>query len=153
MRLDMCQYGMLSHWEGKDEPLGPVMKPIGTLINSRCLQGELSLFCPGDHQHVHLVGGRASAGRPGEPKEGGLILTVHMTMRMSSVLAVSISLLCCEATELIINRRSTQSGLLKHVNKRRLGTITGGLIDYIRNGAGRERHVMHNCVATKLKSF
>ena len=61
VRFDMCQFGMLSHWEGKQGPLGPGKKPTGMMTNSWCLQQELSRNCPGDHEHVHLVGGRASA--------------------------------------------------------------------------------------------
>ena len=59
--FDMCQYGMTSHIDGKNGPMGPVLKPTGMLTNSWCLQRELSLRCPRNHDHVHLVGGRASA--------------------------------------------------------------------------------------------
>ena len=31
MRLDMCQYGMTSHWSSKQGQLGPVLKPTGML--------------------------------------------------------------------------------------------------------------------------
>ena len=61
IRLDMCQYGMVSHVHSKSGPLGPVLKPTGMLTNSRCLRKELAKRCTGGHDHVHLVGGRASA--------------------------------------------------------------------------------------------
>ena len=61
VRLDMCRVGMASHWQSKSGDKGPVLKPTGMMSNSWCLQEELSLRCRGGHQHVHLVGGRASA--------------------------------------------------------------------------------------------
>ena len=61
VRLDMCKYCIVSHCGPKNGPLGPVLKPTGMLTNSWCLQRELSSRCPGNHEHVHLAGGRASA--------------------------------------------------------------------------------------------
>ena len=57
----MCQFGMTSHRDKKGGPIGPVLKPTGMLTNSWCLQLELAKRCPRDHEHVHLIGGRAAA--------------------------------------------------------------------------------------------
>ena len=63
VRLDICQHGMVSHWDSKDGPLGPVLKPTGMLTNSPYLRRELSVRWPHDHEHVLLVGVRAAAAR------------------------------------------------------------------------------------------
>ena len=38
----MCQFGMLSHWNSKDGPLGPVLQLTCTLTNLCCLHRELA---------------------------------------------------------------------------------------------------------------
>ena len=110
IRLDMCQFGMTSHWDKKDGPIGPVLKPTGMLTNSWCLQLELAKRCPRDHEHVHLVGGRAAAAQeyPRELCESicrGLaaqkkadLSTRFTTLPMNAERVVSLSMLCCEAT-------------------------------------------------------
>ena len=45
----MCQFGMISHWDKKDGPIGPALKPTGMLTNSLCLQLELAKRCLRDH--------------------------------------------------------------------------------------------------------
>ena len=56
----MCQFGMTSNIGGKGSELGPVLKPTGFMTNSPCIASQLARVCPGDHKHVHLVGGRAA---------------------------------------------------------------------------------------------
>ena len=68
VRLDMFQYRMTSRIDKVDGPLGPVLKPTGMTTNSYCLQRELSLRCPRNHEHAHLIGGRISAAQE-HPKE------------------------------------------------------------------------------------
>ena len=110
VRLDMCQYGMVSHVHSKNGPLGPVLKPTGMLTNSRCLRKELSKRCIGGHDHVHLVGGRASAAQE-YPRElcqaicRGIAAQKRYdleyrfaTLPMSSVELVDFSHVCCQAT-------------------------------------------------------
>ena len=106
----MFQYGMVSHWEGKQGPLGPVLKPTGMLTFSWCLQLELSRRCPRSHEHVHLVGGRAAAAQE-YPKElcesicRGLaaqkkedLSRRFTTLAMNNSRRSSLSQLCCEAS-------------------------------------------------------
>ena len=52
---------MESHVASKNGIMGPVLKQTGMLTNSWCLQRDLSLGCTTNHEHVHLVGGRAAA--------------------------------------------------------------------------------------------
>ena len=56
----VCQFGMKSNIGGKGSELGPVLKPTGFMTNSPCIGSQLARVCPGDHKHVHLVGGRAA---------------------------------------------------------------------------------------------
>ena len=110
VRLDMCQYGMVSHVHSKNGHLGPVLRPTGMLTNSRCLRKELSKRCTGGHRHVHLVGGRASAAQE-YPRElcqaicRGIAAQKKCdleyrfaTLPMSSVELVDFSHVCCQAT-------------------------------------------------------
>ena len=110
VRLDMCQYGMTSRIDQGGGPLGPVLKPTGMLTNPYCLQRELSLRCPRNHEHVHLVGGRVSAAQ--EYPKGmceavcrGLAAqkAVDLSRRFTTLPIVSkrigsLNLLCREAT-------------------------------------------------------
>ena len=80
------------------------------LTNSWCLQNELSRRCPKDHEHVHLVGGRASAAQeyPRELCEAicrGVanqkkhdLSTKFATLPMCEKRVQSLNSLCCEAT-------------------------------------------------------
>lgn len=61
VRVDMCKFGMVSRTGNAGSRLGPVKKPISMLTNSPYVAKELSRRCPGDHEHVHLLGGRAVA--------------------------------------------------------------------------------------------
>ena len=60
VQTHMCQFGMVSRIGGVGSELGPVLKPTGFLTNSACISRELAKQCPRNHQHVNLVGGRAS---------------------------------------------------------------------------------------------
>ena len=56
----MCQFRMMSHVETKkDGSMGFVQRPTGFMTSSPCIAMALSRKCPGDHQHVQLLGGRA----------------------------------------------------------------------------------------------
>ena len=57
----MCRFGMTSHVREQDEPRGLVKKPTGLMTSSRCIVAQLDSRCDGSHEHMHLVGGRASA--------------------------------------------------------------------------------------------
>ena len=57
----MCRFGMTSHIRERDGPRGLVKKPTGFMTSSRCIAAQLDSRCDGSHEHVHLVGGRASA--------------------------------------------------------------------------------------------
>ena len=110
IRLDMCQMGMVSNVDKRGGPLGPVLKPTGMLTNSWCLQKEMALRCPGDHEHVHLVGGRASAAQEyplklceaicrGIAAQKRYDLSFRFTLLVkSSDNLNSLSSLCCEAS-------------------------------------------------------
>ena len=58
---DMCRFGMTSHIRERDGERGLVKKPTGFMTSSRFIAEELGMRCTGDHSHVHLEGGRASA--------------------------------------------------------------------------------------------
>ena len=51
--LDMCQYGM------KVDGVHPNQKATRVVVNSESLAKELQRRCPTDHQHDHLMGGKA----------------------------------------------------------------------------------------------
>ena len=51
--FDMCQYGM------KVDGVHPNQKPTRVVVNSEFLAKELQRRCLGDHQHDHLMGGKA----------------------------------------------------------------------------------------------
>ena len=56
----MCQFGMRSRIPGVGSELGLVKKPTGFMTNCVPIANELHKVCPGDHDHVHLMGGRAA---------------------------------------------------------------------------------------------
>ena len=60
VHTDMCQFGMESRTGGVGSKMGPVKKPTGFLTNSPHVARELAMRCPRNHEHVHLVGGRAA---------------------------------------------------------------------------------------------
>ena len=87
-----------------------MLKPTGMMTNSWCLQLALNLRCKGDHSHVHLVGGRASAAQeyPGdlcdticrglaEQKRHDLSRKLTM-LPMCEKKVSSLASLCCEAS-------------------------------------------------------
>ena len=59
---------MMTHIEKKGGKQGLVKKATGFMTSSRCMAKELGVTCPGGHEHVPLVGGRA-AGAQVYPKE------------------------------------------------------------------------------------
>ena len=61
VHIDMCQYGMKSHGESGEE--GLVKKRTGIMTNSMSIAKRLmdTGKCTGDHEHVHLTGGRAKS--------------------------------------------------------------------------------------------
>ena len=60
VQIHMCRFGMLSRIGGVGSELGPVLKPTGFLTNAPLIAAELAKKCLGGHQHVNLLGGRAS---------------------------------------------------------------------------------------------
>ena len=56
----MCQFGMETFDDKKLGTKGPVKKPTGFMTSSQSIARELDRQCPGDHQHVPLMGGRAA---------------------------------------------------------------------------------------------
>lgn len=123
VRMDMCQYDMLSHWEGKEGPFGQVLKPTGMLTNSWCLQRELSLRCPRNHPHVHLVGAerrqlRSTPNSCAMPyvEVWRLRRRWFTTLPMGPERVASLSLLCCADTGLTQNDRPNQSEWLKCIS-------------------------------------
>ena len=56
---NMCRFGMESTFE--DGSPGPVAKPTRFATNSACLRESLNRQCERNHQHAHLLGGRAAA--------------------------------------------------------------------------------------------
>ena len=106
VRLDMCQYGMTSHWRHREGEVGPVIKPTGMLTNSPFLRLELSRRCPRDHEYVHLVGGRATAAQ-----EYPHIL---YTLPMGGQSIASLSSLCQEATHVMSDKTN---GWLRPIEK------------------------------------
>ena len=57
---NMCQFRMTSHIEHRGGEVGLVKKPIGFMSSSRLILDELNEKCPGGHDHVPLVAGRAA---------------------------------------------------------------------------------------------
>ena len=57
----MCRFGMSSHIREREGDRGLVKKPTGFMTSSRCVAAQLGRRCNGRHDHVHLVGGRASS--------------------------------------------------------------------------------------------
>ena len=123
VKLDMCQFGMVSHFTSKDGPLGPVKKPTGMLTKSWCLQLELAKTCPGNHEHVHLLGGRASAAQE-YPKQlceaicRGLAAQKKAdlsyrftTVPMGNSSVSSFLSLCCETTLSDSNQVNSDNGV------------------------------------------
>ena len=125
VRLDMCQYGMTSHWRHRGGELGPVMKPTGMLTNSPFLRLELSRRCPRDHEHVHLVGGRAAAAQeyPYEVCEAlcqgaaaqkkSDMSHILYTLPMGGQGIASLSSLCQEATFVMSDKTNGWPGLIE----------------------------------------
>ena len=64
----MCRFGMDSHVREKDGERRLVKKPTGFMTSARCLASQLDVRCDGGHEHVHLVGGRASAAQVYPPE-------------------------------------------------------------------------------------
>ena len=60
VQTHMCQFGMTAPVGKVGSAQGPVLKPTGFMTNSVHIAKELNRICPRDHQHVHLVGGRAA---------------------------------------------------------------------------------------------
>ena len=56
---DQCEYGLLTPGP-KGEPM-PAKKPTRWMSSSPHMLKRLSRRCQGDHQHQHLVGGRAKS--------------------------------------------------------------------------------------------
>ena len=56
----MCRFGMESHWDDKNGMKGPVKKPTGFMTSAPRLAEKLAKKCRGEHEHVHLMGGRAT---------------------------------------------------------------------------------------------
>ena len=56
----MCRFGMHSHIGSRSGDHGWVKKPTGFLTSSRHVAEQLDRRCLGNHDHVQLVGGRAS---------------------------------------------------------------------------------------------
>ena len=68
VKTDMCRFGMTSHIQSKNGERGLVRKPTGFMTSSECIAAELERKCLGDHSHVHLEGGRASAAQVYPPE-------------------------------------------------------------------------------------
>ena len=60
VQTHMCQFGMVARTGKVGSEDGPVLKPAWFLTNSAHIAKELHRLCPRDHQHIHLVGGRAA---------------------------------------------------------------------------------------------
>ena len=60
-KLDMCQYGMVSHIKAGEPEMGPVMKPTGFIGNSWAIIARLRRTCDHSHTHVKLEAARAKA--------------------------------------------------------------------------------------------
>ena len=56
----MCRFGMTSHIDSRDGPHGRVKKPTSFMTSSRRVAEQLARLCKGDHDHVHLMSGRAA---------------------------------------------------------------------------------------------
>ena len=56
----MCQFRMTSHIEQRGGEEGLVKKSTGFTSNSKFILEELDKKCPGGHEHVPLVAGRAA---------------------------------------------------------------------------------------------
>ena len=56
----MCQFLMTSLIERRGGEVGLVKKPNGFMSSSRFIFDELDKNCPGAHDHVPLVAGRAA---------------------------------------------------------------------------------------------
>lgn len=61
VQTHMCQFGMVARTGGVGSEVGPLLKPTGFKTNSVQIANELHRVCPGEHKHVHLIGGRAAA--------------------------------------------------------------------------------------------
>ena len=57
--LDQCQYGLTSR--DAEGGCGPARKRTKFMTNMVCAEEVLSRRCPGLHQHVHLISGKAKA--------------------------------------------------------------------------------------------
>lgn len=95
---------------GIGSALGPVLKPIGFMSNSPGVARYSSRRCNDDHQHVHLMGGRA-AGAAVYPPElcraicAGIAEQFNedkrgrvQTLPMNAKSLLSINMACCQAT-------------------------------------------------------
>ena len=57
VEADQCRYGLMSR--DPKYGWGPARKPTKFMTNSVMVARELNLRCEGDHDHVHLMSGRA----------------------------------------------------------------------------------------------
>ena len=57
--VDQCAYGLVT-WDNEGGS-GPAKKATKFLTNAPCMAKYLSDRCPGNHEHVPLLQGRASA--------------------------------------------------------------------------------------------
>ena len=73
---DQCQYGLLT--PGPEGKLLPAKKPTRWASTSSHMLARLSARCPGNHEHQHLVGGRAANAAFYPP---GLIINILRGMR------------------------------------------------------------------------
>lgn len=55
---DQCQYGLTTSVMGENRP---ARKPTSFMTNSLFVPNELTLKCPGDHEHFNIMEGRAKA--------------------------------------------------------------------------------------------
>ena len=51
----MCQFGMTSHIDQRDGPVGPVKKPTGFMTSSYWIRQQLGRRCDGSHDHAQPV--------------------------------------------------------------------------------------------------
>ena len=58
---------MATHIDGINGARGPVKKPTGFMSSSKFIAAKLNRRCPGEHTHVHLMGGRAAAAQEYPP--------------------------------------------------------------------------------------
>lgn len=63
----MCRFDMTSHVDAKEGSRGLVKKPTGFMSSSKYILDKLDRRCTGDHDHVHLMGGRAVAAQEYPP--------------------------------------------------------------------------------------